>query len=134
MSTVQVFEWSDAAISHSVQADYDFVQEAFKNGLDWLQSKGVIVERHDLRKDKSVLDANPTVKSAFEAQGPGCLPMVMVEDTIISVGGYPARMELIDAVGMSGGIDPKLLGELAVEAASLGAAIAANAFETFQNN
>jgi hypothetical protein len=134
MATIQIFERTGASVSPPVEADGDFVRETFTNGLRWLQTKGVIVERHDLREDKSALEANPTVKSAFEAQGPDCLPMVVVDDTIISVGGYPTRAELTEAAGIPAGNDPQFLGELTMEAAALGAALEANAFDRFEQH
>ena len=133
-SSIEVFEGSGATVSPAVDSAGVLAIEAFSNALRRLEAEGVRVERHDVRKDKSALDANPTVKNAFEAQGPDCLPMVLVNETIISVGGYPTRVELMEAAGMSPGTDPEFLGEVTREAAALGAALAANAFERFQQH
>lgn len=89
------------------------------------------MERHDVSQNESALKDNSTVRSAFEAQGPECLPMVVVDEAIISVGGYPTWGELMEAAGTSSGTDPEFLGELAIQSAALGAAVAANAFEHF---
>ncbi len=132
--TVQVFEWSPDGVNPLPGATDGSVIAAFTDCLRRLQSKGALVARHDVRLDRAALDANPTVKSAFDAQGPDCLPMVVVNETIISVGGYPTRVELVEAAGMSAGTDPELLGELVVESAALGAALTANAFERFQQH
>ncbi len=129
MSTIQVFEWSASSLGSAPEAGGDFAREAFESGVRWLESKGVVVERRNVREDRGALDANPTVKGAFEAQGPDCLPMVVVDGTIVSVGGYPTRIELMESAGAATGSDPEFLGDLAVETAGLGAAIAANAFE-----
>ncbi len=134
MFTIQVFEQTDAPVSPPAKAGGDFVLEAFTKGLRWLESKGTIMERHDVREDKAALDANATVKSAFEAQGSSCLPTVVVDGTIISVGGYPTRADLTEAAGLSAGTDPQFFGQLTVEAAAFGAAIAANAFERFKQH
>jgi hypothetical protein len=132
MPTIEVFEAMLADKGGRADEGADFAQKAFDARLQWLQSRGVKVQRYALPSDGSALFMNSAVKSAFEAHGPDCLPMVVVHETIVSVGGYPTPTELVDAAGEFGASDPEFLGDVAVETAALGAAIAANAFESFQ--
>jgi len=52
-----------------------------------LQRRGVKVQRSVLPSDGSALFMNSAVKSASDAHGPDCLPMIVVDETIVSVGG-----------------------------------------------
>jgi hypothetical protein len=56
----------------------DFARKEFESRLRWLESKGVKVQRYTMPRDASWSSINPTVKSAVEAQGADCLPIVMV--------------------------------------------------------
>ena len=128
MPTIDVFE---ADVSTNSPGP-DFGRKTFESRLRWLDSKGVQVRRHALSGKDSWSDTNTAVQSAVEEQGPECLPIVTVDDSIISVGGYPTAIELMAVVGTSIGSDPEFFGIIAVEAAALGAAIACNDFETFE--
>ncbi len=128
MRTIEVYESQAAA----KRLPSEFAHEQFEARLRWLQSKGVKVQRNTLPGDDSRNSINATVKSAFEAQGPECLPMVTVDEKIISVGGYPTPIELMESVGSTAESDAEFIGIIAGEASALGAALAANDFHGFQ--
>jgi hypothetical protein len=128
MPKVDIFE----AEASANRLPSDFGREAFESRLRWLESRGVLVRWHAVSGKDSWACLNTTVQSAIETQGPECLPIVVVDDSIISVGGYPTAIELMAAVGATVGSDPEFFGIIAVEAAALGAAIASNDFEAFE--
>ncbi len=128
MRTIEVFEAAPSAKSPVSS----FERDAFESRLQWLGSRGVKVQRHALPGDDRWDALDSTVKSAFEAQGPDCLPMVTLDGNIISVAGYPTAIELMEMIGTSVGIDPDFFGIIAFEAAALGAAIASNDFPAFR--
>ncbi len=128
MPTIEIYEGPAAA----KKLPSEFAHEQFEARLQWLQSKGVKVQRNILPGDDSRDFVNATVKSAFEAQGPECLPMVTVDEKIISVGGYPTPTELLQSVGNTAESDAEFIGVIAAEASALGAALAANDFHGFQ--
>ncbi len=127
MPTIEVYEGPAAA----KRLPSEFAHEQFEARLRWLKSKGINVQRHVLPGNDSN-SVNATVKSAFEAQGPECLPMVTVDESIISVCGYPNPIELLLSVGKLAESDPEFLGVIVAETAALGAALAANDFHGFQ--
>ena len=105
----------------------------FASRLRWLESKGVRVQRYTLPGDASWSSINPTVKSAVEAQGADCLPIVAVDESIISVGGYPSPIELMEATGWAPENDAEFFRLIETEKAALAAAINASDFKSFQD-
>jgi SAM-dependent methyltransferase len=73
----------------------------FAADLDWLKSQGMSVERHNLAQAPAAFAANSTVKSTLDKHGMDCLPLVLVDGSIASVGSYPARMEMARWAGLA---------------------------------
>lgn len=96
----------------------------FAADLDWLKSQGVSVERHNLAQAPAAFAANTTVKSALDRHGTDCLPLLLVDGSVASVGSYPTRMEMAQWAGVVQ--SKKLYNEAVGELVALGAAIAAN--------
>lgn len=104
----------------------------FAADLDWLNAQGVPVERHNLAQAPAAFAANATVKSALEKHGTDCLPLVLVDGSIASVGGYPNRMEMAQWAGLAS--SKNVYNEAVGELVALGAAIAANCPSCFQHH
>ena len=102
----------------------------FSADLDWLKSQGVAVERHNLAQTPAAFAANATVKSALDKHGTDCLPLVLVDGSIASVGSYPTRVELAAWAGLAQ--SKNLYSEPVNELVALGAAIAANCQPCFK--
>jgi AhpD family alkylhydroperoxidase len=96
----------------------------FAADLDWLKLQGVPVERHNLSQNPAAFAANATVKAALEKHGTDCLPLVLVDDAVASVGAYPTRVEMAQWTGLSP--SKSVYNEVVGELVALGAAIAAN--------
>jgi hypothetical protein len=70
----------------------------FAADLEWLKSKGINVERHNLAQEVGAFTSNPVVKNELNSQGTNCLPLILVEGKIVSEGTYPTREQLAQFV------------------------------------
>ena len=102
--------------------------------LRWLESKGVRVHQYTLPGDATWCSINLTVKSAVEAQGADCLPIITVDESIISVAGYPTPIEVMEAVGCPREADPEFQHGIEAERTGLRAALAMNDLQKFQDH
>jgi hypothetical protein len=66
----------------------------FAADVEWLKTKGVEVERYNLAQQAAAFTSNPTVKSTLNAKGTKCLPLILVNGSIVSEGCYPTRRDL----------------------------------------
>lgn len=104
----------------------------FAADLDWLKSQGVPVERYNLGQSPAAFAANATVKSTLDKHGADCLPLVLVDGSVASVGTYPTRMEMAQWAGLA--TPRNLYSEAVGELVALGAAIAANCQRCFKHD
>jgi len=72
----------------------------FAADLEWLKSKGIEVQRHNLAQEVAVFTSNQVVKTALNTQGTRCLPLVLVEGKVLSEGTYPTREQLAKLTGV----------------------------------
>lgn len=68
--------------------------------LEWLKSKGINVERYNLAQDVAQFASNSTIKQFLNSQGTKCLPMILVDGTVVSQSSYPTREELSEITGV----------------------------------
>lgn len=80
----------------SVVSDPQF--KALEEGLDWLETTGLLVERFDPATEPSGVEAHPVARQLLSA-GEGCLPLVLVDEAVVLQGAYPSRAQLARAVG-----------------------------------
>lgn len=73
--------------------------EAFEAKLDWLETTGTLVERFDPRTAPGELDTRPAVQHVLSSEGPQALPLILVDNVIVSRGMYPSRTQLARIVG-----------------------------------
>lgn len=94
MYRVDVFDPAMCCATGVCGAEVDPVLPRFAADLDWLVAQGVEVHRHNLAQDPAAFAASATVKEALEAQGVECLPLVLVDGRVTSMGAYPSREQL----------------------------------------
>lgn len=94
--------------------------------LAWLQTCGVAVTRHGLADDRGAFQDNALVRLALETDGNAALPLVLVDDTIISAGAYPSRPELARALGLSTMADDDYVARILASGTALGLAVASH--------
>ncbi len=66
----------------------------FSANLEWLRSEGVQVERYNPSRQYDAFAGNATVVQAITEGGLNCLPLILVNGSIVSRGAYPAKEEL----------------------------------------
>ena len=74
---------------------------AFAADVDWLGSEGVTVTRHNLAQDPQAFVANPIVTALLRHEGESCLPLVLLDGTVVCKGVYPRREELARLAGLT---------------------------------
>lgn len=72
----------------------------FSAALDWLHSHGVGVERFNPSHQYAVFASNVTVVRAINEGGLSCLPLILVNGTIVSRGEYPEKEALAALAGL----------------------------------
>jgi hypothetical protein len=78
---------------------YDGTFETLEANLDWLETTGMPVERFDPTTEPSEVATHPLIQQLLSADGDQCLPLILVNDAVVSRGAYPSRAQLARAVG-----------------------------------
>ena len=68
----------------------------FASDLEWLKKQGVDVVRHGLSFEPAEFVKNEAVKSTLHSDGDGCLPIVVIDNKIVSKACYPKREKLAE--------------------------------------
>ena len=92
MKTLTVFE---PAISY-----FDPVLVRFAADLKWIEKYDVKISRHNFGRETQAFAANPAVAREMEA-GMDRLPVIMVDDHVVSTGMYPSREQLAEKLGIA---------------------------------
>jgi hypothetical protein len=72
----------------------------FATAIDALMKAGHDVARFNMASEPGAFVENTVVKHALDTDGMDCLPMVLLEDDIVSKGSYLNRAELGDKIGI----------------------------------
>jgi AhpD family alkylhydroperoxidase len=104
----------------------------FAADLDWLKSQGIVIDRYNLSQQPGEFVKNSLVKAMLETDGNDCLPIIVLDGTIVHKGSYPARSELTALVGLSVSNTQKLFTAEVSELVAIGAAIACNCETCFK--
>ena len=72
----------------------------FTADLHWLANQRIAVERYNLAQQPQAFAASPVVKSALQERGNNCLPLILVDGSIVSERRYPTREELARLTGV----------------------------------
>lgn len=73
----------------------------FAADLEWLKSRGAVVQRFNLAHEPGAFAGNPTVQQMLEEAGPKCLPLILVDGQVWSQGIYPSRDQLAACAGIA---------------------------------
>jgi len=74
----------------------------FSGDLDWLRQQGVEVGRYSLSSHPAAFAQQQAVREALNNDGNDCLPLIVVNGTIVSKGTYPTRSDLMNLSGIEG--------------------------------
>ena len=81
---------------------YDRRFESLEANLDWLETTGMLVERCDPTTAPGDVTALPGGRRLLQADADRCLPLILVNDRVVSQGAYPSRAQLARVVGRGG--------------------------------
>lgn len=98
--------------------------------LKWATERGAKVERYNLAQQPGAFAENATVRKALEDHGDGCLPLVMLDDTVVLTGSYPSREQLAAWIGAA--TTTSLFTDAVSELVAIGAAVASNCEPCFK--
>jgi hypothetical protein len=119
MTMVTVFRRVPPPIIGTAGVIQDRAFEAFEERLDWLEAIGLPVERFDPSAAGREVAARERVRDLLATEGDRCLPLILVNDAVVSRGVYPSRTQLARAVGQARGGVPHGGGEVDRDPAAL---------------
>jgi hypothetical protein len=99
MKSLEVFDPAMCCSTGVCGVDVDPLLVQFAADLKWCEEKGVAVKRHNLGQEPQAFAANPAVVKEMEA-GMDRLPIILVDDRIVSTGMYPNRQQLAQKLGI----------------------------------
>lgn len=100
MSSIRVYEPPGCCSSGACGPEVEESMVNFSAALTWAEKQGVTVERYNLGYQPAAFAENTDVRDAIESDGMECLPLVMVDDKIISKGVYLTKKALAEKVGL----------------------------------
>lgn len=75
----------------------------FAADAQWLAAQGITVRRYNLSQEPTAFSANPLVRRTLQSEGVECLPLGIVDGTVIFRGGYPDRESLVTLLALPAG-------------------------------
>lgn len=99
MNEIQVFDPALCCSTGVCGPEVDEALVRFAADVEWLRARGVSVRRHNLAQEAGAFVATRAVREALASEGVGCLPLLVVDGTIVSRGAYPGRDELARLAG-----------------------------------
>ena len=100
MTKLQVFDPPMCCSTGVCGPQVDPVLPRFTEDFHWLANQGIAVERYNLSQQPQEFAGNTTVKAALAEDGTECLPLILVDGSVVSKGRYPQREELAKFVGL----------------------------------
>jgi hypothetical protein len=101
MTKVQIYDKAMCCSTGICGPQVDPVLPKFSADLDWLKDQGHDVVRFNLAQDPAEFAKNPTVQKMLADDGVECLPLVIVDDHVVSRTEYPSRENLAMWTGTS---------------------------------
>lgn len=96
---VQVFDKPLCCPTGVCGPEVDPTLPRFAADLAWLATSGCRVERYNLAQQPEAFLQDPSVHQVLTADGPECLPLILVNGQIVSRGVYPTRRQLAEWTG-----------------------------------
>lgn len=101
MNVLQIFDRAMCCSTGVCGPSIDPALPRFAADLDWLRSRGVQVDRWNLAQQPAMFLGNATVKLALAHHGTACLPLILVNNQLVSQGFYPPRDQLAEWTGVA---------------------------------
>ena len=103
MSKIRVYDPAMCCSTGVCGPDADDELAQFAAALDKAKKNGVEVDRFTLAHQPAEYVKNTQIKAMLDSEGIECLPVVFVDDDIVSKGGYPGRVDLLSKLGLDAG-------------------------------
>ncbi len=104
----------------------------FTADLDWLKSRGVTVARYNLSQQPAEFAKDGSIKDLLKTEGNECLPVLMIDGSVVHKGSYPPRDVLASLAGPEVSSNETLMSDAVRELVAVGAAIACNCEPCFK--
>ena len=104
---LEIFEPSLCCDSGVCGPEPDKVLIDLQNTIQLLKKAGVETKRYAINQAPLVFVQNVVVRDFIKANGPGKLPLVLLDNQIIKTGGYPTIDELKALIPELNGIEPR---------------------------
>lgn len=104
--TLEIFEPSLCCESGLCGPEPDKILIDLQNTIQLLKKVGVETKRYAINQAPLMFVHNATVNTFIKANGPGKLPLVLLDNRIIKIGGYPTVEELKTHIPALNGIEP----------------------------
>ena len=108
MTKVQVFDKPLCCSSGVCGPDVDPALVTFAADLQWLERHGVQVQRINPAHQPTLFAESELVREELKKHGDGCLPMIVVNDAVVSRGVFPSRTQLAGWTGIAASSLPEL--------------------------
>jgi len=100
MNKVEVFDPPMCCSTGVCGPKVDPALVRFTADLHWLANQKIAVERYNLAQQPQAFAAREVVKTALRQYGNECLPLILLNGTVISQSCYPTRDELARLAGV----------------------------------
>ncbi|QDT06949.1 Arsenical resistance operon trans-acting repressor ArsD [Rubripirellula lacrimiformis] len=94
MSKVEIYDKAMCCSTGVCGPQVDPALPKFAADLDWLKSQGHSVVRFNLSQNPAEYANRELVKQMLADEGVECLPLVIVDDRVVSRSEYPSRQNL----------------------------------------
>jgi hypothetical protein len=94
MSKIEIYDKAMCCSTGVCGPQVDPVLPKFAAALDWLKSQGHTVTRWNLAQNPAEYAQHDLVKRLLTEEGVDCLPLVIVDDRVMSRSEYPSRENL----------------------------------------
>ncbi len=108
MTRLQVFDKPLCCSSGVCGTDVDPALVKFAADLQWLERQGVQVQRINPAHQPTLFAESELVREALKVHGNDCLPMIVVNDAVVSRGVFPSREQLAGWTGITLSTLPEL--------------------------
>lgn len=101
MATIHVFEPALCCNTGVCGPDVDQALVTFTADLEYLQSRGADIARHNLANDPMAFANDTAVRDFLHVAGSEGLPLTTVDGVTVLTGRYPTRDQLVKFAGLS---------------------------------
>jgi hypothetical protein len=101
MSTIQIFDKPQCCSSGVCGPEVDPALGTFAADMRWLDRQGVQVQRINPAHQPALFAANEHVREELKHHGNACLPVIVVNDAVVSRGVFPSRSQLASWTGIT---------------------------------